>query len=179
MENGEDFFIEFFNGSSYEVIGQYIRGVDFNNNTFYNETIVLDASSYNFNASNRFRIRNDASGNGDFVHFDQIIVSGDNVAARQPNPSVIDTGENVEDFTRANTGNISLYPNPSAAILNIDVIGDSFDEVHVYSVTGTLIKTISEVSNKMSVDVSSLSTGVYFVRFSSNGFVITKRFVKK
>jgi chitodextrinase len=179
MENGEDFFIEFFNGSSYEVIGQYIRGVDFNNNTFYNETIVLDASSYNFNASNRFRIRNDASGNGDFVYFDQIIVSGDNVVARQPNPSVIDTAENVEDFTRANTGNISLYPNPAAAVLNIDVIGDSFDQVNVYSVTGTLIKTISVVSNKMSVDVSSLSTGVYFVRFSSNGFVITKRFVKK
>ena len=179
MENGEDFFIEFFNGSSYEVIGQYIRGVDFNNNTFYNETIVLDASNYNFSASNRFRIRNDASGNGDFVYFDQIIVSGDNVVARQPNPSVIDTGENVESFTRANSGNISLYPNPSAAILNIDVIGDSFDAVHVYSVTGTLIKTISEMSNKMIVDVSSLSTGIYFVRFSSNGFVITKRFVKK
>jgi chitodextrinase len=179
MENGEDFFIEFFNGSSYEVIGQYISGVDFNNNTFYNETIVLDASSYNFNASNRFRIRNDASGNRDYVYFDQIIVSGDNVVGRQPNPSVIDTGENVEDFTRANTGNISLYPNPAAAVLNIDVIGNSFDEVNVYSVTGTLIKTISVVSNKMSVDVSSLSTGVYFVRFSSNGFVITKRFVKK
>jgi chitodextrinase len=175
MENGEDFFIEFFNGSSYEVIGQYISGVDFNNNTFYNETIVLDASSYNFNASNRFRIRNDASGNRDYVYFDQIIVSGDNVVGRQPNPSVIDTGENVEDFTRANTGNISLYPNPAAAVLNIDVIGNSFDEVNVYSVTGTLIKTISVVSNKMSVDVSSLSTGVYFVRFSSNGFVITKR----
>jgi hypothetical protein len=179
MENGEDFFIEFFDGSSYQVIGQFVRGIDFNNNTFYNETIVLDSGSYNFNSSNRFRIRNDASGNGDYVYFDQIIISGDNVASRQANPSVIDTGENVEDFTQDNQGKISLYPNPTESILNIDIVGNTFDSIHIYSVTGSLIKTISDVGTNTQVDVSEFSSGMYFVRLSSNGFVITKRFVKK
>jgi chitodextrinase len=179
MENGEDFFVEFYNGSSYQVIGQYVRGVDFNNNAFYSESIVLDAGAYSFNTSNRFRLRNDASGNGDYVYFDQIIISGDNVAARQPTPTLIDTGENVENFTRLASGNISVYPNPADAVLNINILEGTFERIDLYSVTGSLIKTITEVSNRMSLDVSTLSSGMYFVRFSSNGFVISKRFVKK
>ena len=179
MENGEDFFVEFFDGSSYQVIGQYIRGVDFNNNRFYNQTIVLDAGSYNFNSSNRFRFRNDASGNNDYVYFDQIIISGDNVIRRQANPTIIDTEANVATFTGMAVKNIRLYPNPAASVINIDILEGTFDSINVYSVNGSLVKTISEVSSRMSLDVSTLSSGMYFVRFASNGFVVTKRFVKK
>ncbi len=90
MEDGEDFFIEFYNGSSYQVIGNYARGTDFNNKEFFTDTIVLDSGSYSFNANNRFRIRCDASGNNDRMYFDQIIVSGDNVSSvAAPNASAV------------------------------------------------------------------------------------------
>lgn len=55
----------------------------------------------------------------------------------------------------------------------------SFDNIKAYSITGALVKTISEVSKRTSIDVSNFASGMYFVRFASNGFVITKRFVKK
>ena len=179
MENGEDFFVEFFNGSSYQVIGNYARGTDFNNNAFFTDTIILDAGSYSFNGNNRFRFRNDASGNNDQIFVDQVIISGDNVAARQSNPSVIDTQENVEEFTASTAGKISLFPNPAESVLNISIIDGSFEGVEIYSTTGQLVNTITEVSNRMSLDISDLASGMYFVRFASNGFVVTKRFVKK
>ncbi|MGK0385575.1 MAG: chitodextrinase [Patiriisocius sp.] len=179
MEVGENFLVEFFNGSSYQVIGNYARGTDFNNNSFFTDTIVLDSGTYNFNSNNRFRFRNDASNNNDQIYFDQVIVSGDNAVARQPSPTVIDTGENEANFKSITVGNIRLYPNPADAVLNIDILEGTFERIDVYSVTGSLVRTISEVSNRMSLEVSTLSSGIYFVRFSSNGFVITKRFVKK
>ena len=35
MENGENFYVEYFNGSGYTTIANYVRGTDFNNNTVY------------------------------------------------------------------------------------------------------------------------------------------------
>jgi len=82
MDNNEDFFVEFYNGSSYEVIGQYKRPDDFVNGNYYSPApIVLNSSDYNFNANNRFRMRCDASVNNDRIYFDQVIISGDNVTS--------------------------------------------------------------------------------------------------
>ncbi len=179
MENGEDFFVEFYNGSSYQVIGNYARGTDFNNNAFFTDTILLDAGSYNFNSNNRFRFRNDASNNNDQIYLDQVIVSGDNVAARYANPRVIGTQENAGQSTAVALGKISLFPNPAESVLNIAIVDGSFDALEIYSISGQLVNSVSTVSDRMSIDISSLASGMYFVRFESNGLAVIKRFVKK
>jgi fibronectin type 3 domain-containing protein len=78
MENGEDFFLELSDGgTSWEVIGNWARGTDFNNNEFNFIEVIVDSSSVStlFAADNSIRFRCDASGNGDDVYIDEIRVS--------------------------------------------------------------------------------------------------------
>ena len=187
METGEDFFVEFYNGSSYEIIGQYVRGVDFDNNAFYSPApIVLDAASYNFNANNRFRIRCDASGNQDHIYFDQVIISGDNVAPsnneeeeEEQNQIVADNASRLKSFAQISSKNIKLYPNPTKSVINIQILDGEFDEILVFSSTGQLVHTGKPGLDQFSIDVSLYPPGMYFVRFVSDGMAVTKRFVKE
>ncbi len=175
METGEDFFVEFFNGSSYEVIGNYASGTDFSNGTFFTDTIVLDAGSYNFTTNNRIRIRCDASANNDQIWFDQVIITGDNASAA---PISVTNRAILEDYKKVSEDQIKLYPNPANERLNISILDASFDEILIFSSTGALIKTLDTSSNDLSVDVSEFSSGLYFIRFVANGLAMTKRFVK-
>ncbi len=176
METGEDFFVEFYNGSSYEIIGQYVSGTDFSNGSFLNGSISLSSGTYNFNANNRFRIRCDASANNDNIWFDQVIITGDNtmtpIVAANKAPIIKTFTENAE-------ANISLYPNPTNSLLNIEILEGSYDEFLVYSSTGILVYKGDNLIEKHSIDVSQFSTGIYFVKFISNGLAITKRFIKE
>ena len=178
MENGEDFFIEFFNGSSYQVIGQYVSGSDFSNGAFFTDTIVLDSGSYSFNANNRIRVRCDASANNDQIWFDQVIVSGDNALTTTDN-SKEDSGTVLKSFTRTSIDNIKLYPNPTNSMLNIEILEGSYDVITIFSTSGKLIHQGEPGVNKLSVDVSQFGSGMYFVRFVSNGKAVTKRFIKE
>lgn len=179
MEFGEDFFVEFWNGSSYQVIGNYARGIDFNNNAFFTDTIVLDSGTYNFNANNRFRFRNDASVNNDQIYFDAVIISGDNVTAAPILPNADDSIGRVMSFARQGDQNIKLYPNPATSKLTIDILEGSYDEIMIFSTTGTLVKQIDPNGSNFTIDVSQFASGMYFVRFVSNGLAVTKRFIKE
>ena len=178
MENGEDYFVEFYDGSSYQVIGQYITGTHFTNNTFFTDTIVLDSSTYNFNANNRFRFRNDASVNNDQIYFDQVIISGDNVRSPTPGLIPIETSP-ARTFAQIAGDNIKLFPNPADTQLNVEILQGSFDEIMVYSATGALIAKLDPSLSSFSLDVSNYSSGMYFITFVSEGLAHTKRFIKK
>ena len=184
MENGEDFFVEFYNGSTYQVIGQYVRGVDFNNNAFFSPPpIVLNAGAYNFNANNRFRFRCDASANDDLIYFDQVIISGDNVPAfhneEPPKPPRTDNAAILKSFAQTSSNHIKLYPNPTKTVLNIEILEGNFDEIAVLSSTGQIVYTGKPGADQLSIDVSQYAPGMYFVRFVSNGMAVTKRFIKE
>lgn len=179
METGEDFFVEFFNGSSYQIIGQYVSGTDFSNGSFFTDNIVLDSNTYSFNANNRFRIRCDASNNNDQVWFDQIIITGDGVLAPITVGNSVRSPEAVRAQKLANSNNIRLYPNPANSVLNIEILEGHFDEIMIFSPSGNLIQTIDSGADTLSIDVSQFATGLYFVRFVSDGIAVTKRFIKK
>ena len=178
MESGENFFIEFFNGSSYQVIGNYVSGSDFNNGSFFTDTITLSSGAYNFNANNRFRIRTNGDSNNDQVYFDQIIISGDN-ALSSPITSPIQSRIVLTNFNQSVEDNVKLYPNPVTDILNIQILKGSFDTIVVYTTNGQVVFETTSTDNTFQVDTSNLASGMYFVRFVANGLAVTKRFVKK
>ncbi len=75
MENGEDMFVEYWDGSSWHVIGQYIRGTNMENGVAQSEEIIIDDSQYTFPANALIRFRNDASVNNDRTYVDVIVIS--------------------------------------------------------------------------------------------------------
>ncbi|MBT8253189.1 MAG: fibronectin type III domain-containing protein, partial [Bacteroidia bacterium] len=67
MENGEDFWLQFNDGSGWTTITTYVSGSDFTNGNFFNDTVVVADSQFNFGTGAQFRFRCDASSNNDQV----------------------------------------------------------------------------------------------------------------
>jgi PKD repeat protein len=84
MESGEDFWVQYYDGSTWRTVAAYARGTDFNNNTFYNKVVTISRSQYNFPTNARIRFMCDASGNYDDVYIDEIEFRGS--GASGPNP---------------------------------------------------------------------------------------------
>jgi hypothetical protein len=82
---------------------------------------------------------------------------------------------------------IRLYPNPTSDIFNVEfsAASDSEMEMTVYNLNGAIVKTkkvqLSEGNNVINEDISSLASGVYFVRFnnSTTNETITKKLIKE
>lgn len=182
MENGENFFVEFFNGTSYQTVGNYTAGVDFFNNNFFDDTITLDGSSFNFNGNNRIRFRNNGSNNNDRICFDAVVVSGDNVTAQQATTEVVVVSNDASasrSFTQNSDKNIKMYPNPASTQLTIEILEDIYDEVQIISAMGRVVQTIKPDGSTINVDLSNLASGMYFAQFVSGKRAVTKKFVKQ
>jgi hypothetical protein len=86
---------------------------------------------------------------------------------------------NVTDFNT--NGLVKIYPNPAKDILNIEI--DNYEDIMdltIYSTTGKILlskKTFND--QKLSIDVSNISEGLYFVRISSLTRSDTIKIIKK
>lgn len=89
---------------------------------------------------------------------------------------VIETTLGTDEFS---VNNVNIYPNPVKGILNY-TISDSvvLSTITINDISGKQIyKSGNAVNN--SIDVSSLSSGVYFVTFQSDKSLVTKKFIKE
>ncbi|MEM6721393.1 MAG: GEVED domain-containing protein [Bacteroidota bacterium] len=186
MENGEDFWLQYNDGSGWQIVATYASGQEFQNNQFYTSTVTLDASQYNLNANGRFRFRCDASGNGDRVYIDAVTITGNTGRSRKPNgtrpvskaptaPQAVAT----HDLSMDKDGDFTLYPNPAKDILNVKTEGLPVDNIKIFSAFGMLVREVPELDNGTSLNVSNLKSGTYFIRFVSGEDTITRKFVKK
>jgi hypothetical protein len=70
---------------------------------------------------------------------------------------------------------IYLYPNPVKNTLNIDSKNVTIDAVLIFSIDGKEVLNINKVQN--SVDVSSLTSGIYIIKITSNENVLTRKII--
>lgn len=73
---------------------------------------------------------------------------------------------------------IILYPNPATNKLWINVGERQIESLLIYSENGQIINRLDEFDSKLSIDVSYLASGIYFVEFFSDGKSAIKKFVK-
>ena len=77
--------------------------------------------------------------------------------------------------------NISLYPNPADNKLNINIKESIYlgrMSIKIYSAEGKIIKSLStQAASKISVDVSNLSAGIYFIHISNRNQSAALKFV--
>jgi hypothetical protein len=103
--------------------------------------------------------------------------------------SVNQLGVVIDDFviegTLANQQfemkNIAIYPNPSKGIFNVSMGTITPKNIEVYDLTGKIVYSKSEFQNSSSqllLDLSSISSGIYFVKIASDNQSITKRIIK-
>lgn len=73
---------------------------------------------------------------------------------------------------------LDIYPNPSKDLVNI-TCDMSMEKVEIYNMLGVCIKTITPNNTQTSLDISQWTNGMYMVRISNNGKVMTKMLVKE
>jgi len=74
--------------------------------------------------------------------------------------------------------NISIYPNPTNDIININLSKDIIiNSVELYDITGKQI--IVETNNLKSIDLSKLKIGVYIIRIQTEFGIVSKKIIKK
>lgn len=73
---------------------------------------------------------------------------------------------------------IRMFPNPTQGLLNFETVDNlTLNKVEVYDTIGK--KVLSSQINNNSVDISMLTSGVYFVKIYSGDSQITKKIIKK
>ncbi len=84
-------------------------------------------------------------------------------------------GTGIVNNTYSNT--LNVYPNPVNDVLNIANVSDA-NEIVIYDVTGKVVKSMKVNGSDISVNVSDLQRGVYFVNVYGNKGVQAKKFLK-
>lgn len=72
--------------------------------------------------------------------------------------------------------NLTLYPNPTSGILNINTI-EVKSLVEIFNVIGEKVYSNTIVKGNNVIDLSSLSNGAYFVKINSNNQITTKKVI--
>jgi len=81
----------------------------------------------------------------------------------------------TESYAKAST---KIYPNPTTNILNI-ASESVIDNVAIYNVLGQQVINRNVNSSESTLDVSSLTDGIYIINTVINGEVTSSRFVKQ
>jgi len=180
MENNEDFWLQYYNGSSYTTVASYAAGTSFNNGSFYTATVTIDASQLNFVSNAGFRFRCDASGNSDYIYIDQVTItgitnginSGDSITSLGGGYTITseDNASEAEEF--------SIYPNPvSGSVLNVKLLDDSAVSYRIINMIGQTVLQ-GELKNQQ-VNVESLKSGMYFIEINDGEETMTKKFIRQ
>jgi len=73
---------------------------------------------------------------------------------------------------------LSIFPNPTKDRINV-MSNDGFDKVEVYNTLGELVISKEAMTNNVSIDMSDLNTGVYFVKIFNNANVVAVEMTQK
>jgi len=75
---------------------------------------------------------------------------------------------------------LAIYPNPASSYFFLET-DENIDNIEIYSNTGELCKSIKPGSSgdKTKVDISYLSSGIYFVKIISGQNTSVNKLVKK
>ncbi|NOZ47217.1 MAG: PKD domain-containing protein [Chlorobi bacterium] len=179
MEYGEDFWVQYFDGSSWKTVASYARGTSFNNSTFYVATITISNTNYNFPSNAEFRFMCDASANYDDVYIDDITITATSGTARTSGNTLTPLGNSFREMNLLNEDGLRIYPNPATSELTIETGIEDNSVVNIYSYTGALVKTMNLKQDVTTINISNLTPGIYFIKVNNGEEVYTNKLIKQ
>ncbi|MFK8165559.1 MAG: S8 family serine peptidase [Lewinella sp.] len=168
MENGEDFWVRYNDGSGWQTVATYARGTSFENGSFYSATVTLDAGSFNLTDGAQFRFQCDASANADQIYIDQVTVTGNAAGGANASGGAVSTIEQVSTIQRFDTPGeedyeVKIAPNPASDVINV-IADEEIKEVSIFSIDGKLLAhRVFEGTDRVTMKVNDLPTGMYLV----------------
>jgi len=86
------------------------------------------------------------------------------------------TGELPASLVNVQDLNVSLYPNPATASIQLTAAAD---KVTFINISGRTVMSVQNVAAHSTIDVSSLNTGLYFVKVDNSEGTVLSRLIKK
>ncbi len=74
-----------------------------------------------------------------------------------------------------NENEIKLFPNPASGNLNI-ISGSNIEYIEFINLLGSTVLKQSVNTTEISMDISKLEAGIYFVRLFANDQIIVQKF---
>ncbi|MDX1477418.1 MAG: M12 family metallo-peptidase [Saprospiraceae bacterium] len=185
METGEDFWVRFYDGSSWHTIAAYASGTSFSNYNFYVATVTITSAQYNFPSNAQFRFQCDASTNSDHIYIDAVTVTYDGggslVEPGQTIRRLTGDGMDIEpaplSLSEVPEGEVAIYPNPATDQLNIH-FEDEIAGIRVISAEGVEIRELEVSEDFRRIDTSTLPSGMYIVMIQHDGEWTPVKFMK-
>ncbi len=182
MENNEDFWLRFYQNNSWTTVKAYVKNIDFTSNGFYSGSVVLKASQYAFASDSKFRFQCDASGNGDKIYIDAVIITAYTtgssalpiITGNEFDKEYISKDEKIETQIEPlqgvrvdkNNFDISIYPNPAQTHINIKT--EDINEIESVTIFDAMGRKLIQSTNSSFIDISNLESGIFYVRISFN-----------
>ena len=183
MENGEDFWVQYYNGSSWSTVAAYAAGTSFTNNAFWHATITLN--NVNFPTNAQFRFQCDASNNSDFIYIDAVTVTGSNtlMAGTTTTSSIERIGGPITEAPQGflsdeETDGLRIFPNPVQNTLQIRSV-DPVRSLRVFAADGVQVKDMPGFESSYDLDMSDLTPGLYFIALDTEEGLLYKRIIKQ
>jgi hypothetical protein len=141
METNEDFWVQYYNGTSWQTVATFAAGATYQNNVFYHQVVTISRSTYNFPSNARLRFMCDASSDNDDVYIDEIEFRGTAGGALLPKD-----GE-APAATHALPQGFALmqnYPNPfnPSTVISFQLPEDREVTLAIYNLSGQLVKKL-------------------------------------
>jgi hypothetical protein len=103
---------------------------------------------------------------------------GDNGTTASP-LIILESEDIVNSMNELSSPKIQILGNPVSNQLNLSFTGESSTNIRIFSSAGKLVKSHSLVrSGYETIDVSELSSGIYFVHFESQNNRVVEKFIK-
>jgi PKD repeat protein len=187
MENNEDFWVQYYNGSAWQTVAVFAAAVNINNNTWYVATVPISRTSYNFPTNAKIRFMCDASDNNDDVYIDQITFRGTS-SARVASQRLVATGPIVVEAREGGMPErvelMQNYPNPfnPRTTISFTLTEDTPVKLDVFDVSGRLVASLLDGAKPAGIhdvefNASSLSSGIYFYRLIAGDYVQKRKMV--
>jgi C1A family cysteine protease/PKD repeat protein len=177
METGEDFWVQYYNGSTWATVATYKSGTNFNNSSFYSASVTIDEANYTFPTGMKIRFMCDAGDNNDDVYIDNIKITASTLrTATNDGNEVIELGKTTEEVNFFDE--IKLYPNPVRSELHV-IIPMENAVVKIINSAGSVIREINFTEREKTINVSDLPNGVYMIYILGEEGPIVERFIKQ
>jgi len=176
METNENFFVEYFDGSSWNIVADFAQGPDFVNNTFYTATVTIPSGSYNYPSNAQLRFRCDASNNTDDVYIDTIVFRG--LTPTGAGGDIELAGKNLPTAFNLRQN----YPNPfnPSTMIEFSLPRDEHVMVTIFDVKGREVARL--IDDDFSAGIHSVqwnaaghASGAYFYRIQAGDYVSNRR----
>lgn len=76
-------------------------------------------------------------------------------------------------------GSVRIYPNPASGLLNVDIASGNFSAVEISNAIGQRMVYQPIISSLMSINISSLAPGLYYIALKGSTGTVVKKFIRE